>query len=155
MDLGPCRKHPRRPRLGDSPAIVRRQRGDTNRAVNDGERVFERIGCNSCHTATLRSGPSDIAALDRKVYHPYSDFLLHDMGALGDGIEQGIAKGSEIRTAPLWGLRVRTKLLHDGRASTIEEAILAHDGQGRGAREAFRSLRREQRNALLSFLRSL
>lgn len=68
-------------------------------------------------------------------FHPYSDFLLHDMGALGDGISQGDANGREMRTAPLWGVSQRALLLHDGRATTLEDAIRAHDGQARGARD--------------------
>jgi len=96
-----------------------------------------------------------VKALDRVEYAPYSDFLLHDMGSLGDGIEQAAASGTQMRTAPLWGLRVATSLLHDGRATTIEEAILAHDGQGLKARNRFEALRDRDRQALLAFLESL
>ncbi len=86
----------------------------------------------------------------------YSDFLLHDMGALGDGIEQGQATGREMRTAPLWGLRLFTSFLHDGRAATIEAAILAHDGQGRRrARDRFATLPAASRASLVAFLRTL
>jgi len=88
-------------------------------------------------------------------YHPYSDFLLHDMGPLGDGIEQGTATGREFRTAPLWGLRVVTALLHDARAKTIEAAIVAHDGQGSAARDRFNALSEADRARLLAFLKSL
>jgi CxxC motif-containing protein (DUF1111 family) len=77
------------------------------------------------------------------------------MGALGDGIEQGDARGTELRTAPLWGLRVVTTLLHDGRAVTIEQAVLAHDGQARAARDRFDRQDRTARAKLLAFLRSL
>jgi len=90
--------------------------------------------------AILRSGSSTVAALDNVPFHPYSDFLLHDMGSLGDGISQGDASGGEMRTAPLWGLRMITKFLHDGRASTISAAIAAHDGQARNARDRFNAL---------------
>lgn len=123
--------------------------------ARDGEAIFQSVGCDSCHTATLRTGRSDIAALDRQTYHPYSDFLLHDMGALGDGIEQGDAKGNEIRTAPLWGLSAEPTYLHDGRALTIDQAILAHDGQGRGARDRYTRLDPQASAKLLAFLRSL
>ena len=99
-----------------------------NSPVSAGERVFGDIGCDSCHVATLRTGSSDIAALSNKQFHPYSDFLLHDMGTLGDGIAQGSASDREIRTAPLWGLRMVTRYLHDGRALTLEQAILGHAG---------------------------
>jgi CxxC motif-containing protein (DUF1111 family) len=126
-----------------------------DRTGGAGERTFAEIGCASCHTATLHSGASDVAALSNKIFHPYSDFLLHDMGALGDGIAQGAANGREMRTAPLWGLRTVTRYLHDGRASTMEEAILAHDGQGRPARDRFAALDPRRKANLLSFLGSL
>jgi len=119
-----------------------------NRDASDGEAVFERIGCNACHVATLRTGPSPIAALDRKTYHPYSDFLLHDMGSLGDGIVMGNSTGSEMRTAPLWGLRYVTTYLHDGRATTLEQAIQAHDGQARASRDRFGALKGNDRSKL-------
>ena len=77
------------------------------------------------------------------------------MGSLGDGIEQGLARGNEMRTAPLWGLRLVTAFLHDGRAATIADAILAHDGQGRAARNRFAALGAEPRARLLKFLGSL
>ena len=77
------------------------------------------------------------------------------MGSLGDGIEQGPAKGTDMRTAPLWGVRARATLLHDGRATTLEQAILAHDGQGRGSRNAFASLGKNAKNQLIAFLKSL
>ena len=88
-------------------------------------------------------------------FQPYSDFLLHDMGTLGDGIVQGQAAGREMRTAPLWGLRSANRLLHDGRATTIEQAIGRHDGQAAAARDRFNQLEAERRSALLAFLRSL
>jgi len=130
-------------------------RGDVTAAATAGERVFEQIGCASCHVATLQSGRSDVAALDHRTYHPYSDFLLHDMGALGDGIVQGDAGAREIRTAPLWGLRVINRFLHDGRAATLDDAILMHDGQARAARDRFAQLDPAGRANLLAFLRSL
>ena len=120
-----------------------------------GESVFAAIGCAVCHVATLVTGANAVPALHRKVFHPYSDFLLHDMGSLGDGIAQGAAGPREMRTAPLWGLRANATLLHDGRATTAAEAILAHDGQGRAARNHFARLDRADRAALLAFLDSL
>jgi CxxC motif-containing protein (DUF1111 family) len=108
-----------------------------------------------CHLQTLVTGPSHSAALDRVAYHPYSDFLLHDMGMLGDGIDQGDAKGPEMRTAPLWGVSIQQRLLHDGRALTLAEAILAHDGQGKAARDRFAALPGSQRADLLLFLQAL
>src|SRR5207245_2915218 len=101
-------------------------RGKTSSDTVAGEKIFNSIGCQSCHVSTLTSGSSDIAALRHRPFHPYSDFLLHDMGSLGDGVSQGVASGREMRTAPLWGLRVITRFLHDGSVTTIEAAILAH-----------------------------
>jgi CxxC motif-containing protein (DUF1111 family) len=126
-----------------------------DRSGDAGERTFEQIGCASCHTPALRSGKSDVAALSNKTFHPYSDFLLHDMGALGDGIAQGAASGREMRTTPLWGLRAVTRYLHDGRAATLEEAILAHDGQAKAARDRFAHLDGRHKAGLLAFLNSL
>jgi CxxC motif-containing protein (DUF1111 family) len=126
-----------------------------SRDANDGEDTFDRIGCGSCHVATLRTGPSPVAALDRKTYHPYSDFLLHDMGSLGDGLLMGDSTGSEMRTAPLWGLRFVTTYLHDGRATTLDQAILAHDGQARPARDRFAALSASAKAKLMAFLGSL
>ena len=130
-------------------------RGRENRDTADGEATFERIGCNACHVATFRTGSNPIAALDRKTYHPYSDFLIHDMGALGDDLEMGDARGREMRTAPLWGLRFLTTYLHDGRAATLEQAIAAHDGQARGARDRFAALTSTAKAKVLAFLQSL
>src|ERR1051326_7604607 len=130
-------------------------RGNIDNDVRAGERVFQQIGCTACHTPTLRTGPSEIAALDRVAFHPYSDFLLHDMGRLGDGITQSRANGRDMRTAPLWGLRAVTLFMHDGRAHTVQEAILAHDGQGRRSRDAFNQLDRRGKDQLVKFLNSL
>ncbi len=120
-----------------------------------GEAVFEQVGCESCHVRTLKSSVSDVPALSFKTFRPYSDFLLHDMGALGDGIPQGQATGREMRTAPLWGLHLMTTYLHDGRATTIRDAILAHDGQGRAARNRFAALSTDRQLRLIAFLKSL
>jgi CxxC motif-containing protein (DUF1111 family) len=120
-----------------------------------GEVVFVKIGCANCHLPVLRTGSSSVAALDRVTFQPYSDFLLHDMGSLGDGIEQGQATGRDMRTAPLWGLRVRTTFLHDGRATTISDAIAAHEGQGSQARDRFKALSGGDVANLLAFLNSL
>jgi CxxC motif-containing protein (DUF1111 family) len=130
-------------------------RAAQNRDTNDGEATFDRIGCTACHVATMKTGANTIAALDRKTYHPYSDFLLHDMGSLGDDLEMGSATGREMRTTPLWGLRFVTRYLHDARATTIEQAILAHEGQGSGARDRFAALPADVKSKLLAFLNSL
>jgi CxxC motif-containing protein (DUF1111 family) len=120
-----------------------------------GELQFLKTGCATCHVPLLRTGPSSNAAFNNVTFHPYSDFLLHDMGALGDGITQGKATGRLMRTAPLWGLRNITTLLHDGRATTVEQAILAHDGQGRKARDRFTKMTSMEKSQLLAFLGSL
>jgi len=86
----------------------------------------------------------------------YSDLLLHDMGpALDDGVTQGWARGKDWRTTPLWGLGMRPRLLHDGRAITIKDAVLAHDGEGADAALTFRHLTESDQLALLAFLSSL
>lgn len=120
-----------------------------------GPRLFATTGCAACHTPSLTTGDSTVAALSHRSFRPYSDFLLHDMGSLGDGIEQADASGQEMRTAPLWGLRFLTTYLHDGRAKTIEEAILAHAGQGLAARDRFAALSTQRKAALLAFLGAL
>src|ERR1043166_4253726 len=130
-------------------------RGAITRDALAGEKVFLRIGCGGCHLPVLVTGPSRIKAFDRVVFHPYSDFLLHDMGSLGDGIEQGKATGREMRTAPLWGLRVRTSYLHDGRALALDAAIFAHDGQGKFAKNRFSALPASDAQKLMAFLNSL
>lgn len=113
-----------------------------------GNALFVRTGCADCHTPTLAAG--------EKLLPLYSDLLLHDMGpGLNDGVVQGQARGSDWRTTPLWGLSVRGRFLHDGRARTIEAAILAHGGEADPVVKAYRQLDREQRGALLAFLSSL
>lgn len=131
-------------------------RGAVSAAMaSTGSRLFAQIGCASCHTPVLVTGPSPVQALSNRIFRPFSDFLLHEMGSLGDGVAQGSASGSQMRTAPLWGIHMRTSLLHDGRATTIPQAIAAHDGQGRTARDLFLSLSVAERAALLAFVKSL
>jgi CxxC motif-containing protein (DUF1111 family) len=126
-----------------------------------GERVFEASGCAACHRARFTTPPSDTPALSQVSLKPYSDFLVHDMGALGDGIRQGDASELEMRTAPLWGLVIRDAFLHDGTSSNqgfdadIRDAIGRHDGQAASSRELFLSLPAEEVEQLLAFLRSL
>ena len=119
--------------------------------------LFKSTGCAKCHTPQL-STPDDAtlsAPLRNQTYHPYSDFLLHDMGTLGDGITQNQATGTLMRTAPLWGIRFEQSLLHDGRVTNITDAILQHNGQGAAARDAFRALSAQQQNLLLALVGSL
>jgi len=130
-------------------------RGPVTVSAALGELVFRSIGCVGCHRSVLKTGPNPNPALDRKTIHPWSDFLLHDMGSLGDGITQNNATGKLMRTAPLWGLRKITTYLHDGRATTLEAAILAHDGQGKKARNRFAGLSGANKQFLYAFLSSL
>jgi CxxC motif-containing protein (DUF1111 family) len=130
-------------------------RGAATPRVRAGSRVFGKIGCASCHLPELQTGPNPVAALDRVTFAPFSDFLLHDMGSLGDGIVQGDAGQREMRTAPLWGVSAQPSLLHDGRALTLEDAIRAHDGQARMSRNRFNRLDPQDQQALIAFLKSL
>ncbi|HTE54646.1 MAG TPA: di-heme oxidoredictase family protein [Kofleriaceae bacterium] len=129
--------------------------GPTNAQTVIGAGAFAAIGCANCHVPIAKTGSSTIPALDRKTFNPYSDFLLHDMGSLGDGIVQGSVGAREMRTAPLWGARVRTAFLHDGRAASVRDAILAHAGQGQSARDQFAGLPGFLRNAVVAFVNSL
>ncbi|MEX0821433.1 MAG: di-heme oxidoredictase family protein [Rhodothermales bacterium] len=131
--------------------------------VLKGERLFDEIGCTSCHLPTLQTGRSEIAALNEVTFHPYTDLLLHDMGSdLDDGYTEGRALTSEWRTAPLWGIGLsdsfqggKTFFLHDGRARTLIEAIRYHGGEGASSRERFDALSDEEQQQVVTFLRSL
>ena len=127
-----------------------------------GERLFEQMGCASCHTPTLLTGPSALEAVAGQTIHPYTDLLLHDMGpGLADGRDDFLATGTEWRTPPLWGIGLLEKvngherLLHDGRARGLEEAILWHDGEGATAKQRFAEASASRRADLLTFLQSL
>ena len=130
-------------------------RGPITLQVRVGGGLFALIGCANCHSPVLVTGNSPVEALSNKAFQPFSDFLLHDMGDLGDGIVQGSATGRQMRTAPLWGASSRSSFLHDGRATSLDAAILAHDGQGQQARDRFAGLSDRSRDALLAFLNSL
>ena len=120
-----------------------------------GQKVFADIGCAQCHVPQLNTGTSTVAALSNKPVALYSDLLLHDMGALGDGIAQAAATAREFRTTPLWGLRLRHTYLHDGRAPTIDAAIRGHEGQGKASRDRYAVLSAADSQALIEFLGSL
>jgi CxxC motif-containing protein (DUF1111 family) len=120
-----------------------------------GGRVFDQIRCTACHVPTLLTGANAVPALAHQVVPLFSDLLLHDMGGLGDGIAQGAARAREMRTAPLWGLRVRGSFLHDGRAPTVDAAIRAHEGEGVAARNRYLALPAAQRQQLLDYLASI
>ncbi|MEK6257474.1 MAG: di-heme oxidoredictase family protein [Planctomycetota bacterium] len=120
-----------------------------------GAKLFLDVGCTSCHTPVMFTGPSTTAALNAKAVMLYSDLLLHDMGTLGDGIVQGSAGVREMKTPPLWGLRASGPYLHDGRANTIEDAIKAHDGEAKVSKDRFQKLTRDQQALLVEFLKSI
>lgn len=122
----------------------------------DGEALFKTIGCANCHVPTMKTGPNAVAALSNKDVNLYSDLLVHHMGpGLDDGVEQGDAKGDMWRTAPLWGLSRRVFYLHDGRATSLGQAIAHHDGEARIVRERFEKLNPSQKENLYTFLSSL
>ena len=132
-----------------------------DQAVARGAALFRQIGCESCHREQLRTGPGAAESprfpgiLANQVIRPYSDFLLHDLGpALADVCGRDAAPG-ELRTAPLWGLRHRRRLLHDGRAPDPASAVAAHGGEATSARDAFAALPPDAQAALLRFLGSL
>jgi CxxC motif-containing protein (DUF1111 family) len=120
-----------------------------------GQRVFEEIGCTSCHTPELRTGASTSRALHRVRVRAYSDLLLHDMG---EGLASvcGLRAGpGEWRTAPLWGVRHRQRYLYDGRATDLGAAIDAHGGEAASARGRWQALDTAARARLLAFLNTL
>jgi CxxC motif-containing protein (DUF1111 family) len=147
-------------------------------ATDPGSQLFDQINCSVCHvrSITTTSNPSMSfnggtfvvgTALANKVYHPFGDFLLHDIGT-GDGIVEtnGEMTRNKVRTAPLWGLRTRDRLMHDGGSSspptnsgaqsfTLTEAIMRHGGQAASSRAAFEALTPAQKTQLFKFLKSL
>jgi CxxC motif-containing protein (DUF1111 family) len=140
---------------------ARRQADDP--MVKRGEVKFAEIGCAACHRPALTTDPkARFAHLAGQTIHPYTDLLVHDLGpGLADHRPDYLAGGRDWRTAPLWGLGATATVseaafyLHDGRARTLAEAVLWHDGEARLARERFTRLTKEEREALLSFLTSL
>lgn len=128
----------------------------------EGRQLFTQIQCSKCHVPEFQTGWSPIPALRSRAVHAYSDFLLHDMGdALADNRPDGQASGREWRTTPLWGLRLMRRflngdafLMHDGRAASVEAAILLHGGEAANARLLFTQLSPAQKAALLDFVES-
>jgi CxxC motif-containing protein (DUF1111 family) len=121
---------------------------------------FGVTGCINCHSAVPFVTPAHPfnGVPGSFVFFPFSDFLVHDMGSLGDGIGNtgdSVAKTRQMRTSPLWGARFNTQFLHDGRAKSVRDAILAHDGQGRAARNAFAALSSTDQNFLIRFVNSI
>jgi CxxC motif-containing protein (DUF1111 family) len=136
-------------------------RGAITAAVTRGQTVFTNIGCNGCHTLATFKTPATTGngVPGNTSFQPFSDFLVHDMGGLGDRIGNWgdpVAVTRRMRTAPLWGLRFRTLFLHDGRTSSVSTAITQHAGQGAAAASAFtNNISAAQRSDLLAFLQSL
>lgn len=132
-------------------------------AVQRGEKLFDQANCSACHVPELRTGEeAAVTGAANLVIHPYTDLLLHDMGPeLADGRPDFRASGSEWRTPPLWGIGLlptvsgHGDLLHDGRARNVAEAILWHGGEAEAAREAFKSMAKDERQALVKFVESL
>jgi CxxC motif-containing protein (DUF1111 family) len=131
--------------------------------VIKGRELFFEANCHSCHrpTMTTRDDASHKLLSGQKIW-PYTDLLLHDMGEeLADNRPDGLANGSEWRTPPLWGIGLTGAVnghefyMHDGRARSLEEAILWHGGEAEASRESFKSMGAEKRAALLEFLNSL
>ncbi len=128
-------------------------------SIQSGHNLFVQTGCVLCHTETMTTGVSSIAALSQQNARLFSDLLVHNMGSgLSDGISQGNAGANEFRTAPLWGLGQRIFLLHDGRTSDLLQAIQAHSSSGSEANAsvgAFNALTNSNKQDILNFLRSL
>jgi CxxC motif-containing protein (DUF1111 family) len=154
--------------------------------VRLGAELFDKVGCDICHIQTLTTAPAGTkinggtftipAALGEKQFHPYGDFLLHNVGT-GDGIVQSMFEhygknmysftwrnlsipefnntANKIRTAPLWGVRLHSRLMHDGASLTLFDAIVRHGGEAAHVTEKFEKLKPAEKEALLEFLRSL
>ncbi len=154
--------------------------------ATDGSALFDKVGCATCHVRTLNTAAPGTKinggtftvpdALGNKTFHPFSDFLLHDVGTgdgivmameehYGRGIYQRMSKSvspqsfidtrNKMRTAPLWGARFRVRLMHDGASVTLLDAILRHRGEADSVTRRFRKLKAAEREAIIEFLRSL
>jgi CxxC motif-containing protein (DUF1111 family) len=151
-----------------------------------GEELFDKIGCATCHVPTLVTAPAGTMinggkftippALGGKTFHPFGDFLLHNVGT-GDGIIMAMTEHygrnmyqitwknfstgdflktqNKMRTPPLWGVRMRPRLMHDGTSLTFREAIVRHRGEARDVTRRFKRLKRADQEAIIEFLRSL
>jgi CxxC motif-containing protein (DUF1111 family) len=142
---------------------VNARRSLTDPQCLQGEQLFASANCAQCHTPTLTTSPyAPFAELRNQTIHPYTDLLLHDMGpGLADNMGEGNVSGSQWRTSPLWSIGLTAGIsggeayLHDGRARSLEEAILWHDGEAAASKEAFRNMSASDRAALIAFLKSL
>jgi len=142
-------------------APLRRNQNDAE--VQAGEALFSNLKCAECHKPQWTTPNSDIAGLANKTFYPYTDLLLHDMGSgLDDGYTEGQAQTSEWRTPPLWGIGLAKKsqggqyfLLHDGRARSIEQAILMHGGEALNSKNSYQQLTTGEKQKLVKFIESL
>jgi CxxC motif-containing protein (DUF1111 family) len=131
-----------------------------------GQNLFNSIGCATCHVPTLTTEPAGTvinggaytipAALGNKIIHPYGDYLLHDVGT-GDGIVQAgpADTANKLRTAPLWGLRIKARFMHDNASATLSDAIQRHGGEAQNVIAMFNGLTATQQQQLITFLQSL
>ena len=142
-------------------APLPRNQSDVN--IVAGKGLFSQLKCASCHTPTLQTGYSNINALSNKEFYPYTDLLLHDMGtALDDNYTEGFAQTNEWKTPALWGLGLSKDsqggsyfLMHDGRATSIESAILLHGGEAQQSKIDYQQLSQSEKDNLIKFLESL
>ena len=142
-------------------APIARNQDDTD--VKAGKQLFVSIQCEACHTEELHTSYSPIAALSNQTFHPYTDQLLHDMGSgLDDGYTEGYAETAEWKTPALWGMGLSVNaqggniyLMHDGRATSIEEAIVAHGGEAEVSKLNYQQLSLLEQDQLIAFLMSL
>jgi CxxC motif-containing protein (DUF1111 family) len=135
-------------------------------ASQNGQDLFARIGCATCHVQTITTAPAGTVidggvftvpeALGNKIIHPFSDFLLHDVGT-GDGIVQVGPQdtANKLRTAPLWGLRTKARFMHDLQSLSLEDAIERHKGEASDTEKRFDELAPREQAALITFLNSL
>jgi len=131
-----------------------------------GQQIFNSIGCAICHVTSITTAPAGTringgaftvpAALGNKIIHPFGDFLLHNVGT-GDDIVQngGQASADFMRTPPLWGVRTRDRLMHDGESLTRNDAILRHAGEANFVINNYFNLSTNQKNQLITFINSL
>jgi CxxC motif-containing protein (DUF1111 family) len=134
--------------------------------VREGEELFDQVQCSICHVDKMATVPPGTVlnggtytvsdAIGNKIIHPYSDFLLHDIGT-GDGIVQGGPQDTQhkLRTQVLWGLRTNARFMHDLKSQSLESAIQRHAGEAAGSVSQFNALPQQQRNEILRFLNSL
>lgn len=139
------------------------QRNQNDNEIIKGKQLFKQINCTGCHKSELTTGYSPISPLSFKTFSPYTDLLLHDMGSgLDDGYTEGSAKTYEWNTPALWGIGLSENsqggnyfLMHDGRARSIEEAIMMYGGEANNSKNAFQNLSQADKNAVLKFIKSL